>query len=136
MSFYDARSFCGYQKSDLVLMSSKEMQKDVENLILNETRNLGISLTDKAFWIGLYKANHEYRWLQNLHLPPSNKVIPDTSYGYYPCVIMRFNITDRSWSWFSVNCASVKAYPVCRRIIGSKQGIISDILHSSTIGLN
>lgn len=106
-------------------MSSQELENDVENLILNKTQDPLIDLKGKSFWIGLYKLDKVYRWLQDFSmLYPGNKVIPDSSNEYYPCVVMRYNTTNQSWSWISVNCTNFKAYTICRRIIGSKQGII------------
>ncbi|EDV22145.1 uncharacterized protein TRIADDRAFT_59344 [Trichoplax adhaerens] len=123
MSFYEARELCGYHSSDLLILSSKKLQDFVENLILLETQNMSesIDLDGASFWLGLYKTNQTFRWLQDSSiLHPVTKLGINSSNNHHQCAAMKYVSFQKSWVWYPVDCIGHKAYPICRKILTSK----------------
>lgn len=117
MSFYEARKLCGYHKSDLVWLSLQELQTYVENLIKNESKSAYpiIELTGQSFWLGLFKADNKFLWLQDdTELHPADKLGHNWNSSNNRCAVMKYG---EAWEWHTVDCNSYKANLVCRRIV-------------------
>ncbi|EDV22150.1 uncharacterized protein TRIADDRAFT_59350 [Trichoplax adhaerens] len=120
MSFYEARGLCGYHRSDLITLASASTENFILDFLSDKASRNSLGLSDQSFWIGLYKSNNIFRWLQDVSvLENYEKLDNNPGNYYYRCVALKFSSVNKTWIWARVDCLSHRAYPICRKIIGS-----------------
>lgn len=120
MSFHEAREFCYFHKSDLISLSSSNLEDALDQTtIMSEMEDQQLINTTGSFWIGIYKINNTFTWLEDFSAlrPEFNLEIKSNATNHRCSVIKYAHISD-NWTWHTVDCTTHKAFPVCRKMLG------------------
>ncbi|EDV22152.1 uncharacterized protein TRIADDRAFT_59352 [Trichoplax adhaerens] len=120
LRFYNAREFCSYHKSDLISLSSIDLEQVTQNLIEQKAVNQLVNITGVSFWIGLYKVNNTFQWLQDSTAVQENSKLEFRSTAgtsQLRCAVMEYMHLNGTWVWYTVDCVSHRAYLICRKTI-------------------
>ena len=129
MSFHEAREFCYFHKSDLISLSSSNLKDAIDQtMIMLEMEEDPINATTRSFWIGIYKLNDTFTWLTDSSpLQPEFNLEIKSNASNHRCSVIEYTYENDHWTWYTVDCTTYKAFPVCRKMLGISSLLVTNI---------